>query len=300
MRDIVETKLTGAYKGFVYSALFSLVGLIVELVVFSLYGSIILLTDIVHWAIDTIVEFFGLLALYYAIRIGKRFPWSVMVLESQAMLLSITLALGIYIVSFASYLTTNYSQNTATTTSLVPAVATILGGVFTALTLVIQRRNYEKYKLEILKVDYTHALLDMIAAGAATIGVILVYYTQSSSLELLFVVISSMFIIHSLLEILKDIVKTITGTNIDHALSIKIYKKLINEYDNLQVEDVVARRIGSFYIVEAKIGVDPRERIGDIYRLRKKIISSIFEESSLIYHIDIKIFPLKQLARKKK
>lgn len=300
MRDIVETKLTGAYKGFVYSALFSLVGLIVELVVFSLCGSIILLTDIVHWAIDTTVEFFGLLALYYAIRIGKRFPWSVMVLESQAMLLSITLALGIYIVSFSSYLTTNYSQNTATTTSLVPAVATILGGVFTALTLVIQRRNYEKYKLEILKVDYTHALLDMIAAGAATIGVILVYYTQSSSLELLFVVISSMFIIHSLLEILKDIVKTITGTNIDHALSIKIYKKLINEYDNLQVEDVVARRIGSFYIVEAKIGVDPRERIGDIYRLRKKIVSSILEESSLIYHIDVKIFPLKQLARKKK
>jgi len=34
--------------------------------------------------------------------------------------------------------------------------------------------------------------------------------------------------------------------------------------------------------------------------LRKKIVSSILEESSLIYHIDVKIFPLKQLARKKK
>lgn len=130
------------------------------------------------------------------------------------------------------------------------------------------------------------------ASIASTAGIIAVFFTRNSNVEVLFVIISTMFIVHSLLEMLRDVMRTITGSNVDHSLSIRLYKKLSNIHPRLHVEDVVARRIGSFYIVEAKIGLNPSEKMSTIYRLRKKIIDSVLEESDLVYHVDVKFFPL--------
>jgi divalent metal cation (Fe/Co/Zn/Cd) transporter len=298
MSTNVVDRLRGAYRGFMYSALFSALGLILEVVVFLLWGSIILFTDIIYWTVDTVLEIFGFVAIYYAIRVGRRFPWGVLVLEGAVMLLSITMAIGIYMVSFASYMVTEYTAGSVTTNNVLSASGTILGGLFTLLAFIVQKKNYEKFELEVLKIDYTHALIDLIAAIVSTAGIIAVYFTRSSNIEILFVFISMTFIIHSLIEIMRDVVKTITGTNIDHELSIKLYKKLIGEYSNIVVDDVVARKIGSFYTVEAKIGVEPNTKISTVHRLRKKIIKSIIEESGLIYHVEVRIYPIQ--ARKRK
>jgi len=298
MSTNVVDRLRGAYRGFMYSALFSALGLILEVVVFLLWGSIILFTDIIHWTVDTVLEIFGFVAIYYAIRVGRRFPWGVLVLEGAVMLLSITMAIGIYMVSFASYMVTEYTAGSVTTNNVLSASGTILGGLFTLLAFIVQKKNYEKFELEVLKIDYTHALIDLIAAIVSTAGIIAVYFTRSSNIEILFVFISMTFIIHSLIEIMRDVVKTITGTNIDHELSIKLYKKLIGEYSNIVVDDVVARKIGSFYTVEAKIGVEPNTKISTVHRLRKKIIKSIIEESGLIYHVEVRIYPIPARRRK--
>jgi len=291
LRGGIVYRLRGAYRGFMVSATLSVIGLFVDLGVYLAYGSVILLTDLVHWAIDAAVEVFGLLALYYAVRVGRRFPWSVLALESAVMLVSIVVALGVYVVSFASYFTESYMTGQVTTTSLAPVAATLLGGVFTLIAMVIQRRNYEEYGLEVLRADYMHALVDLVAAFAVTVGIVLVYHTGSEKLELFFVLVSSMFIVHSLLEILRDVVRTITGENVDYELSARLLKRLVNEQKGFRVEDVVARRIGSFYIVEVKVRVDPREKLETLHRLRGRIARSVLEESSMIYHVDVRFYP---------
>lgn len=292
MRAVIIEKLLGAYRGFVYSAALSVVGLLLQAVFYLGFGSIILLTDIVHWLIDSMVEIFGLVAIYYAIRIGRRFPWGLLGIESATILLSLAIALGIYLVSVANYLLGEYSTGSVTTLSIYPAIATAIGGLLTFSTMVVQRANYKKYSLQVLKVDYIHALIDTVASIASTIGIVVVFFTKNSNIEVFFVIISSMFIVHSLLEMLRDVIRTITGSNIDHSLSIRLYKKLSNLNPRLHVEDVIARRIGSFYIVETKIGLNPSEKMSTIYRLRKKIIDSVLEESDLVYHVDVKFFPL--------
>ncbi|MEM0000385.1 MAG: cation transporter [Desulfurococcaceae archaeon] len=299
MNADVVSGLKGAYRGFTFSVLFSVTGLVLELVVFAVWGSIILLTDIVHWAVDTVFEVFALVAVYYAIRVRKSFPWGVLVLESAVMLLSITIALGIYVVSFANYLVIEYSASSITTVNSLPAVGTAIGGVFTLLAFLVQKRNYERYGLEVLKVDYVHALLDLVASAVSTLGIAVVAYTHSANLEILFVFILMMFIVHSLVEVLKDVAKTVTGANVDHGLSMKLYKKLVEECHDVVVNDVAARKIGSFYVVEAKIGVKPSTRISTVHRIRKKVVKIIQAESQLIYHVDVKIYPLFPKSRKK-
>jgi divalent metal cation (Fe/Co/Zn/Cd) transporter len=54
---------------------------------------------------------------------------------------------------------------------------------------------------------------------------------------------------------------------------------------------VVAGRIGSFCIVEVKVRVDPRERLETLHRLRGRIARSVLEESSMIYHVDVRFYP---------
>lgn len=288
----VISRLRGAHRGFMYSALFSGIGLILEIVVFILWGSIILFTDIIHWIVDTVLELFGFIALYYAIRIGRKFPWGVLVLEGALMLFSVTLAVGIYLFSFASYMVTEYKAGTVTTTSILSATGTIIGGLFTMLAFIVQKRNYEKFKLEVLRIDYTHALIDLAASAVSTIGIIATNLTRSSNIEIFFVLMSTTFIVHSLIEILRDVVKTISGTNIDHELSIKLYRRIVDENPDLVVNEVIARKIGSFYTVEAKIGVKPDTKILKVHILRKKIVRTILEFSELIYHVEVRIYPV--------
>lgn len=292
-------KLQGARRGFTYSVLLSASGLLFELLVFALWGSIILLTDILHWAVDTVLEVFALVAVYYALRVGRKFPWGVLVLEGAIMLLSIIVALGVYVFSFIGYIVTEYSAGSVTTTSLLPALGTVAGAVFTLVAFVVQKKNYEEYGLQVLKVDYTHALIDLVASFVSTAGIVAAYYTRSTNVEVMFVFVSMMFIIHSLVEILRDVVKTVTGSNIDHELSMKLYKKLLDELHDVVVNDVVARRIGSFYAVEAKIQVKPDTKISTVHRLRRKIVKKIHEESDLIYHVDVKVYPMPRRERRK-
>lgn len=296
----ITNRLKGAYRGFTYSLLFSSTGLILELLVLALWSSIILLTDIIHWVVDTFLEAFALVSIYYAYRIGKRFPWGVLVIEGVVMLLSITIALSIYFVTFLGYIATNYQARSVTTTSAYAAIGTLIGMLFTLIAFLVQKRNYEKYRLEVIKVDYRHALIDIVASTTSTIGILAVYYTRSPDLEVLFVFIAMMFVVHSLVEMLRDVFKTTTGANIDHELSMKIYKKLAECNPHIYVKDVKARKIGSFYTVEAKIGVNADEKLKLVHRIRKKIMKYIQEESDLIYHIDVKVYPMFQRKVKRR
>jgi hypothetical protein len=52
----------------------------------------------------------------------------VLALESAVMLVSIVVALGVYVVSFASYFAASYMAGQVTTTSLAPVVPPYLAG----------------------------------------------------------------------------------------------------------------------------------------------------------------------------
>ncbi|MEZ0393997.1 MAG: cation transporter [Desulfurococcaceae archaeon] len=291
-------RLRGAYRGFMYSAALSGAGLLVELVFYAIWGSIILFTDMIHWLTDTIMEIFALVAMYYAVRVGRRFQWGVLVLEGSTMLLSIAVALAIYAAALWNYVSTSYAAGVVSTTSYASAVGAGVGGALTAMTFLIQRRNYRKYGLEVLRVDYVHALVDTFASAVATAGIVAVAYTRSPGIEVLMVMATMMFAMHSLVEVLKDVVRTVSGSDVDHEMGFRVFRRLVEEFPGVRVEDVVARRIGSFYAVEVRVEVDPDTRLSAAYRLRNRIARAVREESNMIYHVDVLVRPALERARR--
>ncbi|ADV65188.1 cation diffusion facilitator family transporter [Desulfurococcus mucosus DSM 2162] len=285
----IEARLRSARSGFIASALLSFTGLVLELAVALIAPSIILITDLLHWTVDTVLEAVFLLVVYLASRFSKRFPWSIVMIEGVTVTTAILVILGLY-----GYIFLDYISSTAegvSTRSLIPLVATLAGGVITVAMYIIQRRNYLRYRIELLRVDAAHALIDFIASILASIGIALTYWSGSHSVELLFTFMSMMFVVHSLFEVFKDIVRTLTGSNIDYELRARIKDSLIEDFSNVEVGDVDARKIGSFYVVSAKILVDPDMTMREIHRLRKRIVRSITSCSELIYHVDVKFYP---------
>ena len=76
----LRLRLEGAFRALLISFLLSLAGTVVDAVVFSVSGGLILMTDLLHWVVDTILEGVLLLVLHLASRIGRRFPWSLLML----------------------------------------------------------------------------------------------------------------------------------------------------------------------------------------------------------------------------
>jgi len=107
------------------------------------------------------------------------------------------------------------------------------------------------------------------------------------------------FVVHSLIEVFKDTVKTLTGANIDYELRARVRELIMDGFREVEVENVDARKIGSFYVISVKLLVDPDTTMREIHELRKQIVRNITQLSELVYHVDVKFYP-KPVAKTKR
>ncbi|QOR95037.1 cation diffusion facilitator family transporter [Thermosphaera chiliense] len=287
----LSTRLIEARKAFIASALLSLSGVIIEGLALTVYSSVILLTDFFHWTLDTIVEFIMLFSIYYASRVGKKFPWSILIVEFSTSLLVMIVLLAFYGWVMLDYVNNLVVTYEVSTTDPWISLVTIAGGFITFTAFLIQRRNFRRYGLEILRIDYTHALMDTLSSFFATVGVVATALTRSHSLEILFTIILLVFIIHSVLELFKDSFKVLSGTNVDPELTSRITLALEKELYGVRLKTVEARKIGSFYIVSVDVFLDPEMPIYKAHAVKRKIVRLARKESELIYHVDVRMFP---------
>lgn len=287
----VEQKLREALRGFKLSFAFSLLGTLIEGLALLVSYNIILLADLSHWMIDTVLEALFVLSIWHASKTYRRFPLGVLILESLLVTITALLMLVIYGYMFVSYFINFTGANTSGNYHVALSSVTIAGGLLTLLVAYIQRKNYERLRLSVLKVDYKHAVIDTLAAAVATSGIVVVSLTNNPGYEALFLSLLTLFVLHSVLEVLGDTFRTITGKNFEPELRLKIYKKLESSLEKVNVKSVEARKIGSFYIVSVSIETYPHMTIKEAYRLRSKVIKLVREEDEMIYHVDVFIKP---------
>jgi len=277
----------------------SFFGTLFEAVFAFLSSSIILYTDVLHWLIDTLLEAFTVLSLYLASRVYRRFSWLLLYLESLIALVIISFVVALYLYVFfdyASSVTSSTSAYVVSTTNPYLALVTLFGGLITLMSLIKQYRAYRELRLEILKVEYNHALLDTFSSLIATVGVVGTAFTGSLAVELITVVLIAVFVVHSLTSLAQDTVKSIAGSGVDPEIKYRIIEKL-NRLGGIEVGNVDVRKVGSFYVVSITVSLDPNTTLLKIHRLRKKIISLCREVSELIYHVDVVFLPKKTWIR---
>jgi len=281
----------------------SVVGTVTELVFAYLSSSMILYTDTVHWIIDTALEIFLLFSLYFAARMYRRFSWGALYLESISMFILVLVIFIVYGYLFIDYihsfvLTTSNGIKTTTSNPYLSLV-TIFGGVLTLTSLYIQQRTYKTLKLEILKMDYRHAILDTISSVIATVGLYLTSITNNVIIEFITMIFIMFFIFHSLASYFRDSILSLIGMNVDPELKYKLYKS-ISSIDYIIIKDINIRRIGSFYVVRIIVLIDPSTTIAEAHRLRHRIINLCREQSELIYHVDVIFYPKRKSKRIKR
>lgn len=295
----MKRRFCSALRGFKISFILSLFGTVVEgLVVFLFAYNIILLADFVHWLTDTTLEGLFLLFVKHASKTHKRYPLGTVIMESILVTIAALAMVIIYGYMFLDYFLTYRLQEVYGIYHPLLSIVTMMGGTLTGITLYIQNKKYKELGLEIIRVDYIHALIDTVAAVLATIGIIVVSYTGNPGLEALFTVLLTLFVFHSLTEVLRDTFKTAISKNVDPELKLRVFDKLVKTYSDVYFRDIDARKVGSFYIVTVHVEVDPKTTIREAYRLRSRIIESIRELSDLIYHVDVLIYPNKSFERK--
>jgi len=225
----LSKRLVEARKAFITSASLSLAGVVIEGLALTGFSSIILITDFFHWTLDTIVEFMMLFSIYYASRVGKKFPWSILIIEFSTSLIVMIVLLAFYGWVMLDYVNNLVATYEVSTTDPWISLITVAGGFITFTAFLIQRRNFKKYGLEILRIDYTHALMDTLSSFFATVGIVATALTRSHSLEIFFTIILLVFIIHSVLELFKDSFKVLSGSNVDAELTSRITLSLEKE-----------------------------------------------------------------------
>jgi len=288
----ISWRLRSASRVFALSALISATGISIEIAVFTVASSVILLTDLFHWAVDTVLEVVFLFTLTLAARTSRRFPWSTIVIESSLTTLSCLAILGIYFYMFIDYLLSISGYASVSTQSYTPLVATITGGVLTLVTYIMLTKSYRRYRVELLRVDSIHALIDVVAAIMASLGVVLTVYTKNMAVELLFTFILMLFVFHSLVEVFRNNIKAIMGGELNAEMSMEIRKTLEDEISReASINSVEVRKLGSFYVVSVELEVDPDTTILEIHKLRKRLIRVVKEKCELVYHVDVKFNP---------
>jgi divalent metal cation (Fe/Co/Zn/Cd) transporter len=272
----------------------SVTGLALELTFAILFHSMILLTDAVHWAVDGALEFTTMMTLYLVIKVLKRFSWGVLYLESVLALIISIAVLGTYMVPFVDYINSFIAEPGTSITTANPflALASLVGGALTFYTFTELRKAYIRTRLEILKAEYVHAIIDTVASALVTIGIIVTSFTQSKSAELLTVIASLFFTFHSITNIAEDSIKSVLGLNIDVELKYKLMSVLSERFaENMRIRSVDVRKIGSFYIAKAELYVHPHVTISKLHKMRLAIIRACREVNEMIYHVDVMFYP---------
>jgi divalent metal cation (Fe/Co/Zn/Cd) transporter len=285
-------RLAGAFRALVVSFTLSLVGTAVDFAIFVLSGGLILLTDLLHWTVDTVLEGVLLLVLYLASRLSRKFPWSLVILEGVAVSLGTITVLVVYGYFFVDYLIAIAKSGTPSYVGYLPLVATVAGAAITCTVFLIERRSYLKYRVELLSFDTTHALVDLVASVVASAGVVITTVTRSYVTELLFTFVLMMFVVHSLLEVFKDNIKAIAASNRVPEVESHVVVRLSElNSEKVRVRSVAVRKFGSLMVAEVSVDVNPRVSVLELHRLRERIVRLVRECSDLIYHVDVRFYP---------
>lgn len=293
----LRLRLEGASRALLLSFLLSLAGTMVDVLAFLVSGGIILMTDLLHWVVDTILEGVLLLVLYLASRLSRRFPWSLLVLEGVIVSLGSITVLAVYGYFFIDYLRSIAESGAPSYVGYVPLVATIAGATITGLMFLLQRRNYFRYRVEMLNFDSIHALIDLAASIIASIGIVVTAVTRSYVMELLFTFVLMLFVAHSLLEVFEDNIRAFTGSNRIPDLESYLLTKLAElNSSKAKVRNVIARKLGSFSVVEVSIDVNPRISVIELHNIRRRIMRIVRESSELVYHIDVRFYPNRKIG----
>jgi divalent metal cation (Fe/Co/Zn/Cd) transporter len=285
-------RLAGAFRALVISFTLSLIGTAIDFVIFTLSGGLILLTDLLHWTVDTVLEGVMLLVLYLASRLSRKFPWSLVILEGVAVSLGTVTVLIAYGYFFVEYLVAIAESGAPSYVGYLPLVATVSGAAITCTVFVVERRSYLKYRVELLSFDKTHALVDLVASAVASVGVAVTTVTRSYVMEILFTFVIMMFVVHSLLGVFKDNFKTIAGSNRVPEVESHVIVRLSElNSEKVRVRGVAVRKFGSLMVAEVSVDVNPRVSVLELHRLRERIIRLARECSDLIYHVDVRFYP---------
>jgi len=296
----VSSRLRTSLSGFKVSFCLSLTGVVIEALALLLMYNIILLTDFAHWLIDTTLELLLLVSISYASRSYRRFPLSTLILESVLITTVAFAMIGVYGYFFVSYFVSYNAHELSGSYHPLLAIVTALGSAFTAIAAIVQRRRHSELRLEVIKVDYVHATIDTLAATVATTGILVVSYTGNPNHEAFFTSMLMFFVIHGVVQVLRDTFKTISGRNVEPELKLRIFEELVRSLGAIYVKSVDARKIGSFYVVSIHVAVSPKTTVEEAYRLRNQIVSLVRELNDLVYHVDVYISPFKRPKRRRR
>ena len=300
---MVMDKFVEGYKAVRASFIVSIVGLLIELIFAILSGSMILTTDAVHWAVDGALEFTTMISLYLVIKVLKRFSWGVLYLESILSLFVSVVVLGTYIVPFIDYVNTVVLEPKASVTTTEPwlAIVSVAGMLLTLYSMRRLGRAYKKTGLEVLRAEYTHAMIDTVAASIVTIGILVTAITRSKSVELLTIIASLFFVFHSVVDVFEDAIRSLLGLNTDAELEYKLRTALAEKLgEGIRVKRVDVRKVGSFYVAKAELYVHPQTTITRLHKLRLRIIDTFREVNEMIYHVDVVFFPAREETSKRR
>ena len=189
-------------------------------------NNIILYTDFIHWVMDSLLELTLLVGIYLASRVSRRYRLGVVFIESTLGLVLALSILGFYFYNLYSYLN---GVSNGSKVSKVNAFASIATGVGIAITLFPYfnlRSSHGRQGVEMLRYESTHVLMYSVASVATTVGILVSSITQSVALEILFTLILTVFIIHSVQGILQDSFGITTGETLDYKMSLLITSKI--------------------------------------------------------------------------
>lgn len=294
-----EQRLRMAGRAFALSAALSAAGTALELAVYALYNSLILLSDLAHWAVDTLMEVVLAATVYYAGRAGRRYPLSAVIMEVTLGFVAAFAVLAFYVYALYDYATAALASPGHPVESPVPALAALGGLGITLIMYAMQKKNYERYRIELLRYDSSHALLDALGSASAAAGILLASATRSRAIELVIAALLTSFVLHSIQQIVGENLRVVTGRNVDYELKSRLLEALsdVCQRYGARLGGVEARKIGSFYVVTVDAFLDPGTTIAMAAWFRKKVVARVREVSDLVYHVDVRLHPDRQAAR---
>lgn len=289
----MASRLKMASRSMAYSFLLDLTGVVIDLVFVVFYNNIILYTDFIHWVMDSLLELTLLIGIYLASRVSRRYPLGVVFIESTLGLVLALSVLGFYFYNLYSYLNGVLNGSKVSEVNAFTSIATGVGIAITLFSYFNLRSSYGRQGVELLRYESTHALMDSVASVAATVGILVSSITQSVALEILFTLILTVFIIHSVQGILQDSFRIITGETLDYKTSLLIMNNIqdLVSRSGGAVKSVEARRLSSFYVVNIDVYLNPETTLREAHRLRRKIVKKVTELSDMIYHVDVRFYP---------
>ena len=282
-----------ASKSMAYSFLLDLAGVTTDLIFVVFYNNIILYTDFIHWVMDSLLELTLLVGIYLASRVSRRYPLGVVFVESTLGLILALSILGVYFYNLYSYLNGVLNGSKGPGVNAYTSIATGVGIAITLTSYFNLRSSYGRQGVELLRYESTHALMDSVASVAATVGILVSSITGSAALEILFTLILTVFIIHSVQGILQDSFRIITGETLDYKASLLIMNNIqdLVSRSGGAIKGVEARRLSSFYVVNIDVFLDPETTLREAYKLRRKIVKRVAGLSDTFYHVDVRFYP---------